>query len=258
MAHRSKSHFRGWLYAVLPLLFFFGAWQLLTVGDSRRAFFFGSPGAYLTAFFDGLVRGNLLWDTLVTGAEAVIGFLVGNSVGAVAGFMLWKAPTVSRALRPYIIVLGSAPLFAFAPIIIIWFGTGFLSKVVVATLSTVFVALMQAFSGAEQVDPRFPELVRSFGGNQQTVFRKIVIPSSLVWVIAGFRLNVGLALLGAFLGEYISSEAGLGHLILVAGGLYNIPLVLVGVTMIGFLGLVLSWSVGKLGKGLTRSLVAAL
>ena len=64
--------------------------------------------------------------------------------------------------------------------------------------------------------------------------------------------------MGAFLGEYISSEAGLGHLILVAGGLYNIPLVLVGVTMIGFLGLVLSWSVEKLGRGLTRSLVAAL
>lgn len=258
MAHPSKGYLVGWFYGVLPLLLFFSAWYLLTSGDSRNAFFFGSPWAYLTALFDGLVRGDLLWDTLVTGAEAVIGFLVGNTVGAVTGFMLWKSPRASRALRPYIIVLGSAPLFAFAPIIIIWFGTGFLSKAVVATFSTVFVALMQAFSGAEQVDPRFPELVRSFGGNQQTVFRKIVIPSSLVWVIAGFRLNVGLALLGAFLGEYISSEAGLGHLILIAGGLYNIPLVLVGVTMIGFLGLALSWAVGVLGRGLTRSLVAAL
>jgi NitT/TauT family transport system permease protein len=258
MYRLSRSSYAGWLYGALPLLLFFVVWHLLTSGDSRSTFFFGSPRTYFVALFNQLASGSLLLDTLVTGAEAVIGFLMGNAVGAVAGFTLWKSPRASRALRPYIIVLGSAPLFAFAPVIIIWFGTGFLSKVVVATFSTVFVALMQAFSGAEQVDPRFPELVRSFGGDQRTVFRKIIIPSSLVWVIAGFRLNVGLALLGAFLGEYISSEAGLGHLILIAGGLYNIPLVLVGVTMIGLLGLVLSWSVGAFGRGLTRSLVAAL
>lgn len=117
---------------------------------------------------------------------------------------------------------------------------------------------MQAFNGAQQVDERFADLVRSFGGDQDTVFRKVVVPSSLVWVISGFQLNVGLALLGAFLGEYISSKAGLGHTILVAGGLYNIPLVLVAVTMIGLLGLFLSWCVGLLGRGLTGRLVAGL
>ncbi|MDX6404658.1 MAG: NitT/TauT family transport system permease protein [Blastocatellia bacterium] len=247
-----------WVYGALPLILFFAAWYLVTSGSERRTFFFGSPYLYLVSLLNGILTGSLLKDTFVTGSEAVIGFLIGNVTGAVAGFMLWKSPKTSRALRPYIIVLGSAPLFAFAPIIIIWFGTGFSAKVVVAVLSTMFVALMQAFNGAEQADPTLAELIRSFGGNENVVFRKVVIPSSLVWVIAGFRLNVGLALLGAFLGEYISSEAGLGHLILVAGGLYNIPRVLVGVTMIGFLGLILSWAVGVLGRNLRKRLVSTL
>ena len=247
-----------WVYGALPLILFFAVWHLVTSGNQLRTFFFGSPYLYVVNLFNGILTGSLLKDTFITGSEAVIGFLIGNVTGAVAGFMLWKSPKTSRALRPYIILLGSAPLFAFAPIIIIWFGIGFSAKVVVAVLSTIFVALMQAFNGAEQADPTLAELIRSFGGNENVVFRKVVIPSSLVWVIAGFRLNVGLALLGAFLGEYISSEAGLGHLILVAGGLYNIPLVLVGVTMIGLLGLTLSWAVDVLGRGLRRRLVSTL
>lgn len=249
---------RSYVYLLLPLALFFLVWYLVTMGSSRRTFFLGSPYLYLVSLFGELSQGTLLRDTVITGAEAVIGFTVGNLVGATSGFMLWKSPELSRVLRPYIVLLGSAPLFAFAPIIILWFGTGFSAKVVVAILSTLFVALMQAFSGAEQADPALQELIRSFGGSESVVFRKIIIPSSLVWVIAGFRLNVGLALLGAFLGEYISSQAGLGHLILVAGGLYNIPIVLVGVTMIGLLGLILSWLVSVLGRQLTKRLVSSL
>src|SRR5712671_787821 len=183
---------RNWVYRVAPMVLFFGAWYVFTSGNQRRTFFFGSPRLYAVSLFNGILTGTLLKDTFVTGSEAVIGFLIGNIVGAVAGFMLWKSPRISSVLRPYIILLGSSPLFAFAPIIIIWFGIGFSAKVVVAVLSTVFVALMQAFSGAEQADPTLAELIRSFGGNENVVFRKVVIPSSLVWVIAGFRLNVGL------------------------------------------------------------------
>jgi NitT/TauT family transport system permease protein len=248
----------AWLYRLLPLILFFVVWQLFVARDPRRQFFFGSPRAYAVEFYHGVRNGNLARDTALTASEAVVGFLIGNILGATSGFMLWKFPMASRALKPYITLFGSAPLFAFAPIIVIWFGTGFAAKVVVAIFSTVFVALSQAFTGAEQVNPALSDMVRTFGGNQNTVFRKIVIPSSLVWVFAGFRLNVGLALLGAFLGEYISSEAGLGHVILVAGGLYNIPQVLVAVTMIGILGVLLSWSVGVAGQHLRKHLLAIL
>lgn len=243
---------------LVPLLILLGTWEWATAANPRRAFFFGSPSQVASEFLRSVVEEDLILDVATTGAEALSGFVIGNIIGAVAGLALWHLPFLFRLLRPYILALGSAPLFAFAPIIVVWFGTGFVAKVVIATLSTVFVALMQAYKGAEQVDVRLTELVRTFGGDRLQVFRKVVVPASLTWVTAAFRLNVGLALLGAFLGEYISSERGLGHLILIAGGLYNIPLILVGVLCIIFLGWVLSWAVNALERPLQQTLVKSL
>ena len=246
------------LLRLLPLLIFLGAWHLGTVGNPRRIFFFGSPTLVAEEFWRAITEDGLVRDVAMTAAEALTGFAIGNLLGAAGGLTLWHMRTLFTVLRPYILALGSAPLFALAPIIIIWFGTGFVAKVVITTLSTVFVALMQAYKGAEEVDVDLIDVVRSFGGQRSHVFRKIVMPASLAWVTAAFRLNIGLALLGAFLGEYISSESGLGHLILVAGGLYNIPLILVGVLCIMGLGWLLSWGVGAIEGPLKRALVRSL
>jgi NitT/TauT family transport system permease protein len=246
------------LYKLVPLVLFVLGWHLFTGGNSRRAFFFGSPSSFARELMAGVTSGRLLYDTAVTAGEALGGFLIGNVIGTIAGLVLWHFEFLFKILRPYIIALGTAPLFAFAPIIVVWFGTGFSSKVIVATLSTVFVALMQAYKGADEVDFRFVEVVRSFGGGNWQVFRKIIVPASMVWVMSAFRLNIGFALLGAFLGEYISSERGLGHLILVGGGLYNVPLILVGVMMIIILGWCLSWVVGTIEGPLQHTIIRSL
>jgi NitT/TauT family transport system permease protein len=119
------------------------------------------------------------------------------------------------------------------------------------------VALMQAFKGAREVDTGLVQVAQSFGASRRQVFLKVVIPSAAVWVVNAFRLNVGFALLGAFLGEFISSSHGLGHLILVAQGLQNIPLVLVGVSVISLLGLVLTWTVDALERPIKHLLAKA-
>lgn len=134
MTHTTNSRIGRWVQLALPLVVFLVVWHLVVMSNSRRQFFLGSPRAYFEAFFGGLLSGSLIWDTIITGAEAVIGFLVGNCLGAIGGFMLWKWPSAARVLKPYITALGSAPLFAFAPIIVLWFGIGFFSKVVVAIL----------------------------------------------------------------------------------------------------------------------------
>ena len=247
-----------WASQLFPLALLFLVWQIATAGSDRRAFFFGSPAGFWRELAAGVADGSLLLDAAVTGSEALTGFVIGNLVGAGAGLALWHSAWLFRTLRPYIIALGSAPLFALAPLIVVWFGTGFTAKVVLASLSTVFVALMQAYKGAEEVDPRCVDLIRSFGGGPGQIFRKVVVPSAAVWVMAAFRLNIGLALLGAFLGEYISSERGLGHVILVAGGLYNISLILAGVFLIAVLAWLLAWLVGTIERPLTQWLVANL
>jgi NitT/TauT family transport system permease protein len=132
------------------------------------------------------------------------------------------------------------------------------SKVLIATLSTVFVALMQSYTGASEVSNDYLRLMQTFGATQGQTFRKIVAPSSIVWVMSAFRLNVGFAILGAFIGEFISSSAGLGHLILVASGLFDISLMLCGVILLTGLAFVLYFFVGQLEPHLKKVVVSCL
>ena len=131
-------------------------------------------------------------------------------------------------------------MFAIAPMMIIWFGTGLLSKVVMAGFSTAVVSLVQAYDGARNASVEQLTMAQLFGATRWELLRKVVIPSSLVWVLSGFRLNIGFALIGAFIGEFVSSEAGLGHYILRASGLYDVPRVLFGVFVMACVGLLLT------------------
>ena len=246
------------LYRVLPLLALLFFWELATRKNASITFFFGSPskiGAYILA---KTMDGSLPRDIGVTFVEATLGFILGNVVGTILGLGLWYSKLAMAIARPYVITLGSAPIFAFAPLLIIWFGTGMFSKVMIAALSTVFVALVQSYTGASEVSNDYLRLMKTFGATQGQTFRKVVAPSSIVWVISAFRLNVGFAILGAFIGEFVSSNAGLGHLILVASGLFDISLVLCGVLLLSGLAFVLYFFVGQLEPRLKRFVVSYL
>ena len=180
---------------------------------------------------------------------------MGNLIGTTIGLGLWFSKTIFNMAKPYIIALGSAPIFALAPLMILWFGTGIFSKVMMATLSTVFIALFQAYSGALAVNKDYIKLLQSFNATKRQVFTKIIVPSSIVWVISAFKINVGFALLGAFIGEYISSNAGLGHLILVASGLFNISLVLTGVLLMIIIALLFNVIITKIELPLKKLII---
>ena len=119
-----------------------GFWDHWTANDKQAAFMFGSPSA-IAGFLGQMARDGSLWrDSYVTGSETLLGFFVGNLVGTVIGLSLWYSRFVSRVVEPFVIAVGSIPIIALAPIIIIWFGTGLISKVAMSTLSVVIVALV--------------------------------------------------------------------------------------------------------------------
>jgi NitT/TauT family transport system permease protein len=246
------------LYRVLPIAILLVFWQFLTWKDPALTFFFGSPGRIGNYLVEKMLDGSLPRDIAVTFIEATLGFILGNVVGTAIGLGLWYSKLAIAIAKPYVIVLGSAPIFALAPLLIIWFGTGLFSKVMIAALSTVFVALMQSYTGASEVSNDYLRLMRTFGATQGQTFRKVVAPSSIVWVISAFKLNVGFAILGAFIGEFVSSNAGLGHLILVASGLFDISLVLCGVILLAGLAFVLYFLVGQLEPRLKKFVVSYL
>ena len=255
--NRNRPRFIN-LYRILPLLALFLFWELATRRNASLTFFFGSPGKIGAYFIAKTMDGTLPRDIGVTFTEAALGFILGNVAGTALGLGLWYSKLALAIAKPYVIALGSAPIFALAPLLIIWFGTGMFSKVMIAALSTVFVALMQSYTGASEVSNDYLRLMQTFGATQGQTFRKVVAPSSIVWVISAFRLNVGFAILGAFIGEFVSSNAGLGHLILVASGLFDISLVLCGVILLSGLAFVLYFFVGQLEPRLKRFVVAYL
>ncbi len=218
-------------------------------------FFFGFPGEVVADGFHRLADGSLFLDLLATASEVILGFICGNLIGTFIGVSLWYSKTTMSIARPYITLLGAMPVFALAPLLIIWFGTGLFSKIVIATLSTVFVALTQAYTGASGVSTEHLRLMQTFGATRHQTFRKVVAPASIVWVLSAFRLNVGFAILGAFVGEFISSNMGIGHLILVAMGLFDTSLLLLGVFLLSAMAFVLDWLVQKLELPLRRAVV---
>jgi len=222
-----------------------GFWDHMTANNKQAAFMFGSPSA-MAGFLGQMVGDGSLWrDTYVTGLETLLGFLVGNFFGTVIGLSLWYSRFVSRVVEPFVIALGSIPIIALAPIIIIWFGTALISKVAMSTLSVVIVALVTSYKGAVGVDPDQVNLMRTLGASKFQIFRKLVVPASLADIFAGLKLTVGFALIGAIVGEFMSSSEGLGHAIFKAGSLYIIPKVFAALVATIALALLLTFVVGR-------------
>ena len=182
-------------------------WEYATSGNSQAAFMFGSPSA-IGRFLVQMFKDGSIWrDSYVTGVETLLGFLVGNVIGTALGLALWYSRFVSLVVQPFVVAVGSIPIIALAPIVIIWFGTGLSSKIAMSTLSVVVVALVTSYKGATGVDGDQINLMRTLGASKFQIFRKLVVPASLTDIFAGLKLTVGFALIGAIVGEFMTSSA---------------------------------------------------
>ena len=248
---RLRANVTVFAVQIAILALFLAFWEWKTRQSSQTAFLFGSPSA-IGGFLLQMTRdGTLLRDGGVTALETVLGFLIGNVIGTLAGLSLWYSAFVSRVVQPFIVAVGSIPIIALAPIIIIWFGTGLASKIAMSTLSVVVVALVTSYKGALGVDPDQINLLRTLGARKPQIFRTLVVPSSLTDIFAGLKLTVGFALIGAIVGEFMSSSVGLGHAIFQAGSLYAIPKVFAALVGTIALALALTYLVGQVERVLT-------
>ena len=235
---------------LLLLAALLGLWEWAVQGAKVNAFLFGSPSGIAAQLMAMWKDGSIWRDAWVTGFETLGGFVLGNLLGTAIGLSLWFSRFLSRVVQPFIIALGSVPIVALAPVAIIWFGTGFASKLAMATLSVVVVALVVAYKGALGVDPDQVNLMRSLGSSRTQIFRLLVLPASLTDIFAGLKLTVGFALVGAIIGEFMSSSEGLGHAIFKAGSLYAISRVFAALTVTVALALVLSAVVSRVERAL--------
>ena len=234
----------------LAVVIFFGVWELGVRVGLISSFMVGAPLSIFQALLRAAQSGMLWVDTGYTLFAALIGFVLGTVIGSAAGLALWYSPFVARVIEPFIVSINSVPKIAFAPIVVLWFGTGLVSKVALAVSLTAIIALVAAYEAAKDADPDLQALILTLGATKNDVFYKVVVPSTLPYIIATFRINIGFGLVGAVVGEFISSEKGLGHMIFTASSLYDLNTVWAGLFMLMAIGFVLYFAIDRIERAL--------
>ena len=250
MTRRHKWLINAWRWGLLVALILL--WEVGSRLGWIDAFFFSRPSEIWQTAVAKWESGALWRDIVYTGASTLSGFVLGTIVGSALGLAFWFSRPVAMVAEPWLIVLNALPKLALAPVMVIWFGIGFTSKVVLAFLMTVVVSAMSAYGGVQAVDPALETLLMSLGARRRQIFARLVFPSALPSIITGLRVNIALAMAGAIVGEFIASDRGLGRMIVYAGTIFDLKLVWVGVVVLSIVSVLMYAGVVLLEKLLMR------
>jgi len=261
----SRRGLRAWQLAVLVLLL--GVWELVSRTD-KGAFFFGDPVGVAgriwswflpvavppnAVFPEGLPGNADIYQHLgVTLVETVLAFGIGTVLGLGVGLWLALAPTASAILDPYIKAMNSMPRVILAPIFALWFGLGIWSKVALAVTLVFFIVFFNVYQGVREVSPVVLANARMLGAGQRQLLRTVYLPSATSWVFSSLHTSVGLAFVGAVVGEYLGSARGVGYLILQAEGTFDVNTVFAGIVVLTAFALVLDGLVGAIERSLMK------
>lgn len=201
-------------------------WQLASLpefgGNSRIEIYFSSPSAILAAVYNNSAL--LFSDTGVTLLEAAAGFVLGVVSGVLVAILFTRFELVDRVVEPIFQALNSVPRPALAPLLVIWFGLGITSKILVAWSIVFFIMFYNVYAGVKSIDPDYIKAIRLLGATPRQITRIVVAPAILSWVFAALRICVSYALLGAVVGEFAGATSGLGYRLIVAEGLLQTDL----------------------------------
>lgn len=232
------------IYQSLLVASLFVLWEVLVRAKVLPVYLYGQPSGILAKAQFLLSEGELLTHVAATAFASIAGFVVGTTLGSVAGLLMWLSKTAALVLRPVIVAINGVPKIALAPLIVVWVGVGLGAKVAIAASLTFIVALISVYQGTQEVDEDLVKLMRSLGAGRITIWRKVIVPGATPWILSTMRLNIGFAMIGAVVGEYISSKMGLGFLIYNAGALYDLNSVFVGIFCLMALALMLDALLG--------------
>jgi NitT/TauT family transport system permease protein len=231
-------------------------WQIAADHGWIDGFFWSKPSEIFATLIKFFATGEAWTDIGFTFRSTIFGFFLGTTCGSLLGLSFWWSRNYAAIVQPYIICFEALPKLALAPLVILVFGIGLASKVAIATALTLVVSTLTTYAGVKALDSDGEKLFYSLGATRWQVFRKLVVPHSLPWIISVLRVNIGLALTGAIVGEFIASQHGLGRAILYAGNTYDIALVWVAVLVLSTLAVIMyaavSWLERILRKGIRQ------
>ena len=244
------------LYHALLLGGIFGFWYLMTepglippfyFDDPTRAkFFFGQPLEVGKRIWNWFAGGSIYLHLGVTLIETLLAFAIGTVLGLVLGLWLALSPTASTLADPYIKAMNAMPRVILAPIFAVWFGLGITSKVVFGITLVFFIVFFNVYQGVKEVSPVVLANARMLGASGKQLLRYVYLPSATSWVFSSLHTSVGLAFVGAVVGEYLGSARGVGYLIHQAEGVFDIDTVFAGILVLTIFALILDLIVTRI------------
>lgn len=239
------------LYRLLLVLVLLVAWEYSS-GRYFDAFWFSKPTDIARASWVEFQSGRLGTDLGVTLSETSLGFPIGAAAGVVAGFVLGRWITLAQVIDPLILGLYGVPRIALAPLFIIWFGIGPLSKIMLVMLMVFFLTFFNTYAGVRSVGPDLKNVARVMGANERQVLLKIVIPAASPWIFTGLKVSVPYSIVGAIVGEFMASSRGLGYAIMLHSNTFNTKGVLVGILIIMTIVLILNGILNRMENHVLR------
>jgi len=230
---------------------FFLVWELAS-GTIVDQFFVSKPSHIAASFWAMLTREGLLYHLQFTVIEALAGYVIGAGAGLVLGFALARSDLVYRIVEPFVLAFYGIPRIALAPLFILWFGIGIASKIAVAAVMVFFIVLINTIAGIRSAPPQLLQVARVMGASEWDLTRKVVFPAATPFIIAALQITVPQAMIGAIVGEFISSNRGVGHLISRAAGWLDTPGLFAAIFALLVVVLLMSLGITVLGNYLMR------
>ncbi len=229
--HHRHHHIVTFL-RLLVLILFLLIWEASGRCGWIDTFFFSSPSMVASFFIKMIMDGSFFTHTGITLMETLLSFLLITILSVMIATLLWYSKTLSEILEPYLVVLNSLPKSALAPLFIVWLGTG-INTIIVAGISVaIFGSIISLYTDFKHVDHEKLKLIYTLGGNRFDAFHKVVLPSCIPMILSNMKVNIGLALVGVIIGEFLAARRGLGYLIIYGSQVFQLNMVITSIIIL--------------------------
>ncbi len=211
---------------------FLALWQSAASTGLIDSFFFSSPVQVIQCFWELLTEKSLLTHIGITLFETLASFLLVFLTGMVCATLLWFSSGFSEVAEPYLVILNSLPKSALAPLFIVWLGTGTVTIITAGISVAVFGSIISLYTGFSQVEPEKITLIYTLGGTKRDAFQKVVLPNSIPVILSTMKVNIGLALVGVVIGEFLAARRGLGYLIIYGSQVFQMHMVITSIILL--------------------------
>lgn len=229
-------------------ILFLVIWELLAHFNLINTFITSRPSKVFSSLVDLARQNNLYKHIAITLYETIISFIIGSLCGSFIAALFWWNKFFAKVMDPYLTVLNSLPKVALGPIILIWFGAGIKSIIILALLISMIVTIMNNYQSFRSTDQNRIKLLKSFNATKWQIFFKLVLPGNLSNIVNTLKINISMCFIGVIMGEFLVSKSGIGYLIVYGSQVFNLNLVITGIFLLGVLSSLLYYLINYIEK----------